>query len=120
VHGPVPDYAAQLAANVDRFLARLKPERAYIRSNWGLARVPDLFLPEPTPPVDPRSDTEIFFRREDQSFLKLPETGAVIFAIRTTVQPWMETPEDQRTDILKTIDGLTPGWLTYKSIRRDM
>ena len=26
VHGPVPDYAAQLSASVDRFLARLKPE----------------------------------------------------------------------------------------------
>lgn len=120
VHGPVPDYAGQLAANVDRFLARLKPERAYIRSNWGLSSVPDLFLPEPTPPVDPRGDAAIFLRREDQSFLKLPQTGAVIFAIRTHIQTWAETPEDRRADILKSIRGLSAAWLAYKSIHGDM
>lgn len=120
VHGPVPGYAAQLSANVDRFLTRLKPERAYIRSNWGLASVPDLFLPEPTPPVDPQSDDAVFFRREDQSFLKLPQTGAVIFAIRTHVQAWSETAEGRRADILKSIRGLSPAWLVYKSIREAM
>ncbi|MBY0510290.1 MAG: DUF3445 domain-containing protein [Rhodospirillaceae bacterium] len=120
VHGPVPDYAAQLTANVDRFLARLKPERAYIRSNWGLAGAPDLFLPEPTPPVDPQGDAAMYLRREDQSFLKLPRTGTVIFAIRTHVQAWSETPERHRADILKSIRGLSPDWLAYKSIRREM
>jgi hypothetical protein len=120
VHGPVPDYAAQLTANVDRFLAKLRPMRPYIRGNWGLASVPDLFLPEPVPPVDPKTDANMYLRREDQSFLKLPETGAVIFAIRTTVQPWAEAPEGLRVDILKTIEGLSPTWLAYKSVRRDM
>jgi dimethylamine monooxygenase subunit A len=120
VHGPVPDYAAHLTANVDRFLARLKPERAYIRSNWGLAGVPDLYVPEPTPPVDPYGAADVFLRREDQSFLKLRQTGAVIFGIRTHVQSWSETPENQRTAILKSIRGLSPAWLAYKSIHRGM
>lgn len=120
VHGPVPDYAAQLSANVDRFLGRLKPERPFVRSNWGLTSVPDLFLPAPTPPVDPRKDTDFFLRREDQSFFKLAETGAVIFTIRTTVSPWREIPEDVRSETLKTIDGLGPAWLSYKSIAPQM
>jgi len=117
VHGPVPDYAGQLAESVDRFLARLKPERAYIRRNWGLSDSPELFLPNPTPAVDPRSGQPMFFRREDQSFLKLAETGAVIFAIRTTVTPWADTPEPLRQEILSTIDGLSDDWLDYKSIQ---
>lgn len=116
VHGPVPDYAAHLSANVDRFLNRLKPERAYVRMNWGLVSVPDLFLPTPAPPVDPKNDSEFFLRQEDQSFLKLPETGTVIFGIRTTVTPWMTVPQSLRGDILKTIAGLGPDWLAYKSI----
>ena len=117
VHGPVPDYAAQLSAGVDRFLTRLKPARAYMRRNWGLSSSSDLFLPEPTPPVNPHSDAGIFFRREDQSFFKLPETGAVVFAIRTTVTPWAETPEPMRGEILAVIDGLGPAWRDYKSIK---
>jgi hypothetical protein len=116
VHGPVPDYSGQLSQAVDRFLARLKPERAYLRRNWGLSTSPELYLPIPTPAVDPRSDAPMYFRREDQSFLKLPETGAVIFGIRTTITPWQETPEDLRAQILETIDGLTAPWLDYKSI----
>ncbi len=117
VHGPVPDYATDLSAGVDRFLGRLKPERAYLRRNWGLSSSPELFLPEPTPPVDPRKDSTAYLRREDQSFVKLPETGAVIFAIRTTVTPWSETPADLKAQILATIDGLSGDWLAYKSLK---
>ena len=117
VHGPVPDYAGELAQAVDRFLARLKPERAYLRRNWGLSSSSDLFLPDPTPALDPRNDgPPMFLRREDQSFLKLPATGAVIFGIRTRVTPWSETPADLRADILGVIAELDGPWLDYKSI----
>jgi dimethylamine monooxygenase subunit A len=116
VHGPVPDYEGELSAGVDRFLARLKHGRAYMRHNWGLAASPELFLPEPTPSVDPHLDRDAFLRREEQSFLKLPETGTVIFGIRTTVTPWIETPEPLRSEILATIEGLSPSWRSYKSL----
>ena len=119
VHEPVPDYAGDLAVIVDRFLDRLKPSRAYMRRNWGLSTSNALFLPEPTPPVNPRRDTGFFLRREDQSFLKLPETGAVIFGIRTTVTPWVEVPADHQGDILATIGGLSEPWLDYKSLKPD-
>ena len=118
VHGPVPDYAASLSAGVDRFLARLRPDRAFVRSNWGMVDRPDLFVPEPTPAVDPHGVAPFFFRREDQSFRKLPATGAVIFAIRTHTVPWDAVPEDKRAAILATIDSLDASWLSYKSIAR--
>lgn len=116
VHGPVPDYHGELSDAVDRFLTRLKPERAYLRRNWGLAGSPDLYLPQPIPAVDPNAAAGVFLRREDQGFLKLAKTSSVIFSIRTTVTPWQETPGDLRAGILKTIAGLSPAWLDYKSI----
>jgi len=117
VHGPVPDYAGQLAQQVDRFLSKLRPARAFIRHNWGLASSPDLFLPEPTPAVDARHERGMYLRREDQSFMKLPDSGSVIFSIRTTVTLWDETPEPLRSDILETIDRLSPDWMGYKSLK---
>ena len=119
VHGPVPDYAASLSAGVDRFMARLRPDRAFVRSNWGLVDRADLFVPEPTPAVDPRGAANFYFRREDQSFRKLPASEAVIFSIRTRMTTWDTVPEDRRAAILATIDGLNEPWLRYKSIDRD-
>ena len=119
VHGPVPDYAASLSAGVDRFMTRLRPDRAFIRSNWGLVDRADLFVPEPTPAVDPHGAAHFFFRREAQSVRKLPDSGAVIFSIRTRTTPWEAVPADRRAAILATIDGLNTAWLGYKSIDRD-
>ena len=117
VHDPVPDYAAHLADGVDRYLDRLKPLRAYMRRNWGRSTSNALFVPDSTPPVNPRRDRDFFLRREDQSFLKLPETGAVIFSIRTTVIPWADAPADLQGDILAVVGDLSPAWLHYKSLK---
>ena len=116
VHGPVPDYAEGLSVAVDRFLARLRPLRGFIRDNWGLVAVPDLYLPDPVPPVNPARHATFYVRREAQSFLKLPSSGAVVFAIRTTVTPWAQMPEGLRQGILTTVKALSPQWLAYKSI----
>ena len=55
-------------------------------------------------------------RTEDQSFVKLPESGAVIFTIRTTVTPWSDVPAADRTTILVQTQSLNAEWLEYKSI----
>ena len=115
IHGPVPDYAGALARQVDHFLDRLRPGRAFVRSNWGLAAVSDLHLPHPVAPVNPAGDAG-FFRKEEQSFVKLPGTGAVVFAIRTTVAPWAQVPETERTAIRAAAANLTPAWRDYKSL----
>jgi hypothetical protein len=118
VHGPVPDYAASLAAPVDRFLDRLRPMRLFVRENWGLATQAERHLPDPIPPVDISKPDASFVRIEAQSFVKLPETEAVIFAIRTTITPWRDVAENQRAALLTAIAGLSPAWLDYKSIVR--
>ncbi|MSO73043.1 MAG: DUF3445 domain-containing protein [Rhodospirillaceae bacterium] len=118
VHGPVPDYADKLAEGVDRFLARLRPLRAYIRDNWGLASVPDLHLPDPVPPVNPAADETFYVRGEAQAFLKLPGSGAVIFSIRTTITPWAEITAARKAGIAAVVKELSRPWLDYKSLTR--
>ena len=116
-HAPVPDYAAAVGATVDRFLARLRPLRFYTRRNWGLASVPDLHLPESVAPVNPTTDTNFFLRIETQGFLKLPQTEAVVFSIRTNVTPWADVPDEMRTAIIDAVRELSAPWKAYKSIR---
>ena len=92
----MPGYAARMSGTVDRFLDRLRPLRAFIRDNWGLTGIPALYLPNQIPPVSVSADNGIYLRREEQGFLKLSCTGAVIFSIRTTITPW-ETRTRKRT-----------------------
>ncbi|MDX2221095.1 MAG: DUF3445 domain-containing protein [Rhodospirillaceae bacterium] len=115
VHDPVPDYADEMAGQVDRFIARLRPLRLFRRSNWGLARTAELFTPLPSAPLDPRRDP-CMVRCERQSFVKLPETGATIFSIRTDMVPWSGLAAAPRQAILAQIDRLSPPWRAYKSI----
>jgi len=48
VHGPVAHYADELAAKVDRFIARLRPGRPVWRRNWSIHDDPSYFLPGPS------------------------------------------------------------------------
>ena len=115
-HAPVPGYAETVGASVDRFLARLRPMRPYTRRNWGLASVPDLHLPEPVAPVNPATDTDFYLRIETQGFLKLQQTEAVIFSIRTTVTPWRDVSPLMRDAILDAVSQLSESLKAYKSI----
>ncbi|MHB1207381.1 MAG: heme-dependent oxidative N-demethylase subunit alpha family protein [Rhodospirillaceae bacterium] len=117
IHEPVPAYAHALARQVDHFLERLRRGRAFVRGNWGLASSPALHLPLPVAPVDPEAETGFFLRREEQSFVKLQVTGAVVFAIRTTVVPWERVPEAERAAIREAAAGLSPPWRAYKSLK---
>ena len=119
IHAPVPGYAAQIADTVDRFLARLRPQRAFVRDNWGLATSPALYLPEPIAPAWIGAEQSLYYRREEQSFLKLPRTGAVIFSIRTTITPWAKVPTRTREAIAAAVQTLSPEWLAYKALKTD-
>ena len=83
VHGPVPHYADELAAKVDRFVRRLRPGQMVWRRNWSIHDDPTYFLPDPTPP---RPDAELFVRSERQVLRRL-ESDAMLFTIRTQQVP---------------------------------
>lgn len=92
IHSPVPGFDQALARPVERFFRSLQPARPVWRTNWSLVDTPELFLP-PThrgtaPAFDPaRPGETLWLRTERQTLRRLPTTGAVLFTIRTRVEP---------------------------------
>lgn len=95
IHAPVPGFAARLGGPVERFFANLRVERPVWRANWGLVESAVLFHPdkrEPIPDLSPENAGErLWLRVERQTLRRLPETGAVVFTIRTLLEPLART-----------------------------
>jgi len=87
VHDPVAHYEEELGPKVDRFLARLRPERPVWRRNWSIHDDPEYFLPEPTEPHDVDAPERLWLRSERQTLRRLAASGAVLFTIRTQQVP---------------------------------
>ena len=87
IHGPVPDYARALSGPVDRFLGLLKPGRLVARMNWSIHDDPALFQPEADHPhraiTTANAGAMLTLRIERQTLSRLPQTGAIMFTIRT-------------------------------------
>jgi hypothetical protein len=85
VHRPVPGYEEELAARVDRFLARLRPGVVTARRNWSVHPSAALFAPVPPPPS---ADADLWLRSERQTLRRLSSSGAVLFTIRVQQTPF--------------------------------
>lgn len=84
VHGPVPGYPGRLADQVERVLRSLRPDRALERRSWALLDDPTLHQPLAAAGVPASFDPEhLWLRVERQALRRLPNTSAVVFAIRT-------------------------------------
>jgi hypothetical protein len=99
IHAPVAAYDAGLAARVQRMFDRLPPGRALWRANaLGYA---DPALHQPRGEAAPRQAPGApgYLRSERQTVLKLPRTGAVLFAVHTTVVPYDRLTPRQRATL---------------------
>lgn len=86
IHKPVPGYAGDIAARVQRMFDGLQPDRPVCRSNLLVYGTPELHHPLKEGEhrlVGP--DDEHFVRVERQTLRKLPESGAIAFGIHTSV-----------------------------------
>lgn len=110
IHGPVPRLRESgVIARARDFITRLQPNEAYRRTNWSMAvgRRLDLSLeryPEWAPDQQFAASVDddafgrlIHLRVETQHLIRLPDSGAICFLIRTyllplcdlaTVEPW--------------------------------
>jgi dimethylamine monooxygenase subunit A len=121
VHGPVPDYATDLADRVDRFLDKLRAGRGVRRRNWTVHTRPDLFAPERPPPPDPPitagdAGQRLWLRSERQTLTRLPQSGAIVFTIRTQQTPLaaVATHPDLRTRLAQAIAARPPHQTAYR------
>ncbi|HLI23209.1 MAG TPA: DUF3445 domain-containing protein [Stellaceae bacterium] len=122
IHAPVPGYAPPLASPVAHFFGALKPGRIVARVNWGIADDPVLFQPtgrDAAGTIDPaRAGQELWLRVEQQTLRRLPQTGAVLFTIRTAVTRLDEaicSAHDAR-DLGAAIRDMSPAMLQYKHL----
>jgi hypothetical protein len=93
IHSAVPGLNASIGKSINAFLSRMKPGSAWLRSNWGLTRSPELNqhpdLPWPRLAL-PVQLTDVWLRSENQILVPLPRTGGLLFGIRLEVHPLAE------------------------------
>ena len=84
IHAPVPGYAGDLATRVQRLFDRVPAGRPMWRMNaLGYA---EPALHQPRPEAARRDDAAArYLRCERQTVLRLPRTGAILFAVHTYV-----------------------------------
>ena len=96
IHAPVAAYDDALAARVQRLFDRAPPGRPMWRMNALGYADPALHQPrtEAAPKVEPAAPR--YLRCERQTVLKLPRTGAILFAVHTWVLPLDRLTPEQR------------------------
>lgn len=97
IHGIVPGLNQTLGKRIEQFLANLKPGVSWERFNWGICRSPELNQhPDRKLPLLDTSVNldEAWLRIEHQSFVALPDSGGVLFAIRIVVRTLREIRDD--------------------------
>lgn len=94
IHRPVPLYADQLSAPVDRFIRHLKAGKLAERLNWSVTDDPALFQIEgkhrtqPDPTITAaNAASRLFLPVERQTLSRLPGSGFVLFTIRVHSYP---------------------------------
>ena len=125
IHQPVPGFNDKLARPVDRFFARVAPGRVYARLNWSVIDDPALFQPtghgrtavNPAITVD-NAGAMVWLRVERQTFVSLPRSGALVFGIKTVVDPLSAIVGRPllAAALRATLDGMPDEMRRYKSM----
>jgi dimethylamine monooxygenase subunit A len=85
IHAPVHDYDARIATSVQRMMRAIQPGQMLWRANALVYDDATLHQPRVEGARRPRPVEGLYLRSERQSFVRLPVTGAVVFAIHTYV-----------------------------------
>ncbi|CAN5424986.1 DUF3445 domain-containing protein [soil metagenome] len=133
IHGPVPRlYAEGVITRAHEFLKRLQPGESFRRTNWTLTigrrlDVSTELYPEWGPDRDAvlALDDEEFgrlvhLRVEVQHLIRLPESGAVMFLIRTYLLPLADLAgvEHWRLRTADVLEELPQDMADYKGIAK--
>jgi len=98
IHAPVPHYRERLEVPMDRFFTNMNTGPISTRMNWSLQLGPELFAPhrsERKAALGDMANEQMCLRVENQTLRKLPQSGQVLFTIRTHMVPmarWRNTP----------------------------
>ncbi|QSZ30402.1 hypothetical protein DSL72_004925 [Monilinia vaccinii-corymbosi] len=122
LHAPVPGWKDNLGKSVNRYFTHLTPRTCMERSNLFIQSTPILFqdAPEPTRPnashPAPLTPSDIYVRRERQTFTRLEKSGAVLFTVRTYMEKLIELPISEAEALAKQLRGWEANMARYKGI----
>jgi dimethylamine monooxygenase subunit A len=120
--GRVSQYENHYADKVDRMMAAMPPERVTWRRNWGPHFGSAMFRhPDHEREYHPASPANLLrfgtIRSEHETFVKLPQSGAVVFGIKTYQWPVRAMFDDLLVfnALAKAYDNLTPEMREYRA-----
>lgn len=114
------------AANDALLLVCLQPDKPIWRNNWAAAFTGDICEPSynvggPGAQLDalggkrpPAED--LWLKTEYQTLRRLPKTGAILFTIRTLVQPMPKIGVEAAKVLHKSLSGMRPELREYKGV----
>ena len=123
IHEPVPDYEAKIGVATNNLFHKLTVERPIWRLNWTIMDSPVLHQPAPLPLPDALRITggdlaeNLWFRRERQTLRKLPQSGDILFTIRTYTDSLAAVARhdpDFRRNLASTIAEVDQAMVDYK------
>ena len=121
IHQPVPHYDERLARPVDRFFTAMKVGPISSRMNWSLQIGRDLFTPRRVSRKAAANNDDfhqLFLRIENQTLRKLPDTGCIVFTIRTHMLPmtlWRDD-RDALQSMADMMQNMSPATKLYKGV----
>lgn len=113
-HEPVPGLNAALAARIDRVIGNVQAGRPVVRFNWFVTPIASRLFPEGSHDANVEAGEAaarrlaadhaaagalLWLRVERQSFVRLPETGALAFGIHTYSDP-LASIADERDSLM--------------------
>ncbi|MEL6583144.1 MAG: DUF3445 domain-containing protein [Pseudomonadota bacterium] len=119
IHKPVTFYPDNIAPRVQRLFDAMRAGQALWRMNWIFYPVPDHFTPahEGTKLEKGWSETDaLYLRCERQTLFRLPETGAVVFTIKTDICPIEAVPQEALEALPAALRALPPIEADYKGV----
>lgn len=131
IHHPIPGYEEKLKLSMNRFFNRISPGQFVTRSNFSVQTHNKLYVDDSNKghnlpkdaiqvPLDVNSldfVNDVHYRSERQVLTKLPESGAVVFTIRTYLIPMHEIKSEGKEvceRFIGAINGLPEDISYYK------
>ncbi|GAB4469083.1 MAG: hypothetical protein OHK0037_27070 [Elainellaceae cyanobacterium] len=124
IHAPVPSYDKTLERPMDNLFARLQPDHPGYRFNWSVVDTPELFLgvqrhhPVPADITAVNAGEHLWIRVERQTLRRLPQSGGVLFTVRTYTYPLaiLRQYPEAAAGLVRAIAQIPPEMQRYKSI----
>jgi hypothetical protein len=113
IHGPVPDYTEDLAKRVNRVFEGVKVGLPLWRANWTVHDHAELHQPSGDWRNEAGGET-LYIRVERQTFVRLPHTQAVVFGIRTFIDPLDSLSDEQAAALFELVEAQDADDIDYR------